>query len=173
MNSTSPDAASGSRPESPAGPPRDVVLLRHAVDLADRNGGAGQLPFGAVLARGDEVLATGVNTALADNDPIAHAEVAAVRAACRRLGTLSLAGGTLYSSCEPCPICHTVAIAAEVDRIVYAAPKEWVPDLGGPPFRAVLASIQAAARERDPGRIQHLEMPEARQPFTTYLEQLR
>lgn len=147
---------------------RDLAWLRQAVDLAVRNAAAGQLPFGAVLVRGDEVVATGVNTALRDHDPAGHAEIAAVRAACGRLGTLSLAGATLYSSCEPCPICHTVAIAAEVDRIVYAAPKEWVPDLGTP-FPAVLVGIQAAAREHDPGRVEPLELQEAREPFAVYL----
>jgi len=147
---------------------RDIGLLRRAVDLAVQNARGGQLPFGAVVSRGDDVLAAGVNTALRDHDPTAHAEVAAVRAACRTLGTLSLAGCTLYSSCEPCPICHAVAIAAEVDRIVYAAPKEWVPDLGTP-FPAVLAGIQAAAREQDAGRIEYLEMREAREPFAIYL----
>lgn len=151
---------------------RDLVRLRQAVDLARCNATAGQLPFGAVVARRDEVVATGVNTALRDHDPAAHAEVAAVRAACRTLSTLSLAGTTLYSSCEPCAICHTVAIAAEVDRIVYAAPKEWVPDLGTP-FAPVLVDIQAAARALDPGRIAHLEMPEAKEPFAAYLETRR
>ncbi len=155
-----------------AGDDGDVPLLRQAVDLAVRNATSGQLPFGAVVARGGEVVATGVNTALRDHDPAAHAEVAAIRAACRTLGTLTLAGTTLYSSCEPCPICHTVGIAADVEPIVYAAPKEWVPDLG-PPFAPVLVSIQAAARELDPGRIESLEMQEARGPFATYLEQLR
>jgi guanine deaminase len=114
----------------------------------------------------------GVNTALRDHDPAGHAEVAAVRAACRLMGTLSLAGSSLYSSCEPCPICHTVAIAAQIDRIVYAAPKEWVPDLGVP-FPPVLVDIQAAARACDPGRIEYLELPQAREPFTVYLERRR
>ena len=150
------------------GDDRDVALLRQAVDLALSNATTGQLPFGALVARGDDVLATGVNTALRDHDPAAHAEVNAVRAACRTLGTLSLADSTLYSSCEPCPICHTVAIAAEVERIMYAAPKEWVPDLGTP-FPQVLAAIQAAARERDAGRIEFIEMQEARAPFDAYL----
>jgi guanine deaminase len=147
----------------------DLALLRQAVELARVNGAAGQLPFGAVIANGADVVATGVNTALADNDPTAHGEVVAVRAACRELGTISLAGTTLYSSCEPCPICHTVAIAAEVDRIVYAAPKEWVPDLGTP-FAPVLIDIQAAARRLDPGRISQIELPEAREPFAAYME---
>ena len=146
------------------------MLLARAVALAVDNAADGQLPFGAVVARGQEVIAVGVNTALRDHDPTGHAEIAAVRAACRSLGTLSLTGCTLYSSCEPCPICHTVAIAADVDRIVYAAPKEWVPDLGGAPFPLVLADIQAAARERDPGRIVLVELHEARDPFNVYLE---
>ncbi|GAB2656195.1 nucleoside deaminase [Kribbella swartbergensis] len=150
----------------------DLVFLRQAVELARVNGEQGQLPFGAVIVNGDRVVATGVNTALRDNDPSAHGEVVAVRAACRELGTITLAGTTLYSSCEPCPICHTVAIAAEVERIVYAAPKEWVPDLGTP-FAPVLVDIQAAARRLDPGRIEQLELPEAREPFTAFLESRR
>jgi guanine deaminase len=149
---------------------RDTLLLRQAVDLALGNVTVGQLPFGAIVARGDDIVATGVNTALRDHDPTAHAEVAAVRAACRDLGTLSLAGTTLYSSCEPCPICHTVAVVAEIDRILYASPKEWVPDLGGPPFPQVLIDVQAAARELDPGRITYVPTPAAREPFTTYVE---
>jgi guanine deaminase len=143
-------------------------LIRRAVDLALGNAVEGQLPFGAVLARDDEILATGVNTALRDNDPAAHAEVEAVRAACRAERTLWLGGTTLYSSCEPCPICHTVALAAGIDEIFYAAPKEWVPDLGGPPNVAVLGEIQAAARQLDPGRIEHVPTPGARDPFTAF-----
>ena len=179
MSSTSAGTASGAgdsaepRSAASAGERGDILLLRQAVDLARRNAVAGQLPFGAVVVHGNDIVAEGVNTALKDNDPVAHAEVAAVRAACRVLGVLSLGGSTLYTSCEPCPICHTVAIAVEIERIVYAAPKEWVPDLGNAPFPAVLASIQAAARDRDPGRIQQVTLPEAREPFTTYLEQRR
>ncbi len=150
----------------------DLAFLQQAVELARVNGAEGQLPFGAVIANGEDVVATGVNTALADNDPTAHGEVVAVRAACRELGTITLAGTALYTSCEPCPICHTVAIAAEVDRIVYAAPKEWVPDLGTP-FAPVLIDIQSAARQLDPGRIEQIELPEAREPFAAYLQRHR
>jgi guanine deaminase len=120
----------------------DLSLLRQAIELARVNGAEGQLPFGAVIANGADVVATGVNTALADNDPTAHGEVVAVRAACRELGTIT--------------------------RIVYAAPKEWVPDLGTP-FAPVLFDIQAAARRLDPGRIEQIELPEAREPFTAFL----
>jgi len=101
--------------------------LARAVDLARRNGVAGQLPFAAVVVRDGTVVGAGVNTALADHDPSAHGEVTAVRDATRRLGTLDLAGATVYSSCEPCAICRLVAAAAGVREIVYAAPKESVP----------------------------------------------
>jgi guanine deaminase len=147
----------------------ELSLLRQAIELARANGAEGQLPFGAVIATGADVVAIGVNTSLTDNDPTAHGEVVAVRAACRELGSISLAGTTLYTSCEPCPICHTVAIAAEIDRIVYAAPTEWVPDLGIP-FAPVLYDIQAAARQLDPGRVEQIELPEARDPFTAFLD---
>ncbi|MEV0290429.1 MULTISPECIES: nucleoside deaminase [unclassified Kribbella] len=150
----------------------ELGLLRQAIELARVNGSEGQLPFGAVIANGDEVVATGVNTALRDNDPTAHGEVVAVRAACRELGTITLTGTTLYTSCEPCPICHTTAIATEIDRIVYAAPKEWVPDLGTP-FAPVLIDIQAAARQLDPDRIVQIELAEAREPFAAFLEARR
>ncbi|MGI4894279.1 MAG: nucleoside deaminase, partial [Janthinobacterium lividum] len=59
-----------------------------------------------------------------DNDPTAHAEVQAIRAACRDLGTFSLVGCTLYSSCEPCPMCLASALWARVDRVLYAADRD-------------------------------------------------
>jgi guanine deaminase len=110
----------------------DPDLLGQAVDLATTNAIAGQLPFGALVARDGEVVATGVNTALRDCDPAAHAEVEAVRAACRLLGTLDLRGMEIYSSCEPCEMCRTVATAAGIAVIWYAAPGTDIPDLGYP-----------------------------------------
>ena len=59
-----------------------------------------------------------------DNDPTAHAEVQAIRAACKTLGTFSLAGATLYTSCEPCPLCVSAALWARVDRVVFAADRD-------------------------------------------------
>jgi tRNA(Arg) A34 adenosine deaminase TadA/catechol 2,3-dioxygenase-like lactoylglutathione lyase family enzyme len=104
--------------------PTQIELLRHAVRLAADNAAAGQLPFGALVVRDGEVVATGVNTTLRDNDPTAHAEVAAIRAACRLLRTTDLAGATVVASCEPCPMCVAVAHRAGIERIVFAASKE-------------------------------------------------
>jgi tRNA(Arg) A34 adenosine deaminase TadA len=77
-------------------------------------------PFGAVIARGGEVIANGWNKVTSTNDPTAHAEVTAIRAAAAQLGTFSLQGCVLYSSCEPCPMCLGAAYWARVDRIVFA-----------------------------------------------------
>ena len=102
----------------------DGFFLDRAVELATKNVADGGGPFGAVVVRGGELLATGQNRVTRDNDPTAHAEVQAIRAACRRVGTFSLHGTTLYSSCEPCPMCLASSLWARVDRVVYAADRD-------------------------------------------------
>lgn len=149
----------------------EASLLRAAVRLAAENADAGQLPFGALVVHDGKVVATGVNTALRDHDPTAHAEVAAIRAACQELGTLHLGGATVVSSCEPCAVCHSVAAVAGVGRIVYAAPKELVPDLGypAPPDPTDLAGrMQASLRGLAPEQIVHVPTEGADEPFTRY-----
>jgi tRNA(Arg) A34 adenosine deaminase TadA len=78
-------------------------------------------PFGAVIVRGDQLLAEGWNQVTSTSDPTAHAEVVAIRHACKTLNNFSLAGCVLYTSCEPCPMCLAAAYWARVDRIVFAA----------------------------------------------------
>ncbi|WP_210727458.1 nucleoside deaminase [Sanguibacter hominis] len=92
-----------------------------AVDLAVRNVAEGGGPFGAVIVRGGELVATGQNRVTRDLDPTAHAEVQAIRAACRKLGSFSLAGCELYTSCEPCPLCASASLWSRIDRVVFAA----------------------------------------------------
>ncbi|MGC9198945.1 MAG: nucleoside deaminase [Acidobacteriaceae bacterium] len=83
-----------------------AAWMRQAIALATENVASGRGgPFGAVVVKDGEVVATGVNQVTANNDPTAHAEVMAIRAACRRLGDFRLEGCDLYSSCEPCPMC--------------------------------------------------------------------
>lgn len=152
-------------------PMSEEELLREALRLAAENADAGQLPFGALVVRAGEIIATGVNTALRDHDPSAHAEVAAIRAACRKLGTLHLGGATVVSSCEPCAVCHSVAAISGVDRIVYAAPKELVPDLGypAPADPTDLAGrMQAGMRALAPHQIVHVPTEGAGEPFARY-----
>ncbi|GGP66728.1 nucleoside deaminase [Saccharothrix coeruleofusca] len=95
--------------------------LRTAIELATRSVTEGGGPFGAVVVRDGEVVGEGTNRVTATLDPTAHAEVVAIRAACRALGRFRLTGCVLVSSCEPCPLCLAAALWARVDRIVYAA----------------------------------------------------
>lgn len=100
------------------------ALMRLALSLAQENVRRGGGPFGAVIARGGEVIATGVNRVTAAHDPTAHAEVQAIRAAAARLGTHDLSGCEIYASCEPCPMCLGAIYWARLSRLYYAATKD-------------------------------------------------
>lgn len=81
----------------------------------------GQSPFGCVIVRQGKVVARAHNTVWQSCDATAHAEVNAIRQACCKLGTIDLSGCTLYTTCEPCPMCYSAAHWARVSRIVYGA----------------------------------------------------
>ncbi|MBR5475363.1 MAG: nucleoside deaminase [Bacteroidaceae bacterium] len=102
---------------------KDEYFMREAISLAVENVKNGGGPFGAVIVRDGEVVATGVNRVTANNDPTAHAEVTAIRAACSKLGTFNLAGCVIYTSCEPCPMCLGAIYWAHIDKIFYGANK--------------------------------------------------
>lgn len=87
-------------------------------------------PFGAVIVQGDKVIGQGWNQVISANDPTAHAEVNAIRAAARALAKFRLEGCVLYSSCEPCPMCLAAAYWARVDRIVFAATRAEAAGIG-------------------------------------------
>jgi guanine deaminase len=108
----------------------DRDWLQQAVDLAVANVAAGGGPFGAVVVRDGRLVATGQNRVTADLDPTAHAEVQAIRAAARALGDFSLAGCTLYTSCEPCPMCLASSLWARLDRVVFGADRHDAADGG-------------------------------------------
>ena len=102
----------------------DQTWLDHAVALAVANVADGGGPFGALVVRDGELLAEGTNRVTPDLDPTAHAEVIAIRRACAELGEFSLTGCTLYTSCEPCPLCVSASLWARLDRVVYAADRD-------------------------------------------------
>jgi guanine deaminase len=143
-------------------------LLIRVVTLALENATRGELPFGALVFHRGAVAGTGVNTALRDHDPTAHAELTALRAACRSLSTLQLSGATLVSSCEPCAMCHAAAVIADVARIIYAAPKEAVPDLGVP-FPQAATELQAVWRRVGSDLLEYVPTTGAEEPFARYL----
>lgn len=77
-------------------------------------------PFGAVVVKGEQIVGQGVNQVLATNDPSAHAEVIAIREACRKLNTFQLTGCEIYTSCEPCPMCMGLIYWARPEKVYYA-----------------------------------------------------
>ncbi|WP_245431103.1 nucleoside deaminase [Rhodoplanes roseus] len=102
---------------------QDRQHMRMAIDLmrkagvVEKTGG----PFGCVIVRDGEILAASGNSVLKDNDPSAHAEVNAIRAACKKIGAPNIKGATMFTSCEPCPMCYSTAYWARVGKIYYAA----------------------------------------------------
>jgi guanine deaminase len=101
-------------------PREEFVALTIAIALRGVESGDGG-PFGAAVVRGDDVLAEGWNQVTSSNDPTAHAEIVAVRAACERLGTFQLEGCEVYASCEPCPMCLGALYWARPRAVFFAA----------------------------------------------------
>ena len=95
-----------------------------AIELSKESVAKGGGPFGAVIVRDDQVIATGSNSVTLLNDPTAHAEVSAIRAACQAVGDFNLKGCVIYSSCEPCPMCLSAIYWAGIERIYYANNRE-------------------------------------------------
>lgn len=104
--------------------------MSEAIRLSEENVANGGGPFGAVIARNGEIVATGVNRVTAKHDPTAHAEVSAIREACEKLGTFDLSGCEIYSSCEPCPMCLGAIYWAHIDRLYFGNDKTDAKEVG-------------------------------------------
>ena len=103
----------------------DERFLHEAIRLSIDKMQAGEGgPFGAVVVRDGRIVGVGWNRVTSTNDPTAHAEIAAIRDACSRLGTFRLADCELYASCEPCPMCLAAIYWARIERLYYAAGRE-------------------------------------------------
>jgi guanine deaminase len=101
--------------------PHEAYIAR-AVALSEENMNSGNGgPFGAVIVLNDEIIAEGTNCVTTCIDPTAHAEVNAIRIACKKLNTFSLHGCIMYASCEPCPMCLSAIYWARLDAVYYAA----------------------------------------------------
>src|SRR5574344_2652837 len=105
-------------------------LMRKAIELSKENVANGGGPFGAVIAKDGEIVATGVNRVTASCDPTAHAEVSAIRAATSQLNTFNLSGYEIYTSCEPCPMCLGAIYWARLDKIYYGNTKTDAKNIG-------------------------------------------
>lgn len=144
----------------------EVTYLGQAIDIAVRSVADGGGPFGAVIVRDGEVIATGENRVTRDNDPSAHAEVVAIRRACQALDDYALRGCVLYASCEPCPMCLSTSLWARLDEIVYAADRYAAARSGFDD----LAFYELLGRRRQswPIQLRHLDSPRAEAPFEAW-----
>ena len=105
-------------------------FMRKAIGLSVQNLKKGGGPFGAVIVKDNKVIATGVNRVTSHNDPTAHAEIVAIRCATRKLHSFNLQGCTIYTSCEPCPMCLAAIYWAHLDKIYYANTKTDAKNIG-------------------------------------------
>lgn len=104
---------------------RELHFLKVAIDLSRKGMLRGEGgPFGCIVVKGDEIMGRGWNRVLVNNDPTAHAEMVAIREACKHLQVFQLTGCELYTSCEPCPMCLGAIYWARPDKVFFANTKE-------------------------------------------------
>lgn len=143
-------------------------FMRQAIQLAIDNIKNSGGPFGAVIVKDGKVIATGVNRVTANNDPTAHAEITAIRQACEKLGTFSLEGCDIYSSCEPCPMCLGAIYWAHLDHLYYGANKH---DAAAAGFddQFIYEELERPSTTRRLKTVSLLE-EEAKAPFTLWAQ---
>lgn len=122
---------------------RDEQFMRKALEQAIAGAAEGQTPFGACIVKDGRIVACEHNAVWATTDATAHAEIRAIRAACRALGTIDLTGCTIYTTCEPCPMCFAACHWAHLDRIVYGA---GIADAQAAGFRELTISAEEMKR---------------------------
>ena len=95
-------------------------FMMKAIQLSIKSANSGTGPFGAVIVKNNKIISEGFNTVTLVNDPTSHAEIAAIRIACKYLNNFSLEGCDLYTTCEPCPMCLSAIYWARIDKVYYA-----------------------------------------------------
>jgi guanine deaminase len=139
----------------------EAIKLMRQVGVIDQTGG----PFGCVIVRDGQVLAATGNSVIKDNDPTAHAEVNAIRAACKKVGNFHLDGATMFTSCECCPMCYSTAYWARIGKIYYAAAWSDYNDLFDD--SAISSDVKKPNSQRSIPMIQIMQ-PEAQAVWTDY-----
>nr|WP_282547681.1 nucleoside deaminase [Streptomyces rochei] len=147
---------------------QERAWMNQAIELATTSVANGGGPFGALIAKDGEVVALANNQVTASLDPTEHAEVSAIRAACRQLGTFSLEGCTLVTSCEPCPMCLSSSLWARVDRLIYSADRHDAA-VAGFDDRKFYDLFEKRPQELWPMSVEHLDLPHRTQPFDAWL----
>ena len=149
--------------------PYSEPFMREAIRLSEEKMAAGEGgPFGAVIVKNGAVVGRGWNRVTSANDPTAHAEVEAIRDACTNLGTFSLEGCEIYSSCEPCPMCLAAIYWARLDALYFAASRDDAAHAG---FDDALLyeEIEKPIQSRRIPTVQSLQ-PEARAVLNQWIE---
>ena len=146
-----------------------TTMMRRAIALSAEKMRAGcGGPFGAVIVKDGQVIAEGFNQVTTANDPTAHAEVMAIREACRKLDSFSLEGCEIYSSCEPCPMCLAAIYWARLDALYFANTRADAAAIGFDD-EALYQEVPKPWNQRSMPT-EHLELPEAREIFQEWQE---
>ena len=103
------------------------IHMKEAINLSNNSDGG---PFGAIIVKDEHIIGRGNNKVTVNNDPTAHAEIVAIRDACKNIENFSLKGATIYTSCEPCPMCLSAIYWARIDKIYYANTREDAANIG-------------------------------------------
>ncbi len=110
--------------------PDHQKFMARAIGLAEKSLAHGGGPFGAVIVKNNEIIGSGSNRVTQDNDPTAHAEMVAIRAACQAVNNFELAGCTIYVNCEPCPMCLSALYWAGIKEIYFGADRQDAAHIG-------------------------------------------
>ena len=94
-------------------------FMKRAIELSKESINSGGGPFGSVIVKNDKIISEGINRVTVNNDPTAHGEIVAIRNACKELNTFNLSNCSLYSSCEPCPMCMSAIYWSRISKVYY------------------------------------------------------
>ncbi len=144
------------------------TYMQRAVEISGERMHAGDGgPFGAVIVKDSRIVGIGHNNVTSSNDPTAHAEVTAIRDACKNLDTFSLQGAEIFTSCEPCPMCLSAIYWARLDHIYYANSREDAARIG---FDDAFLYDEVAKDPKDRSLpMDHIEVAEAAEIFQEWI----
>lgn len=144
-----------------------MKIAKECAENGSSNGEGG--PFGAVITdKEGNIVAKGNNMVLQNNDPTAHAEVTVIREACKKLGTYDLSGYVLYTSCEPCPMCLSAIIWANIKEVYYACTRE---DAGRIGFRDDAIYEYLEGKNRDLLSLKQIDREYCIELFKNYMQE--
>jgi len=147
----------------------DTSFLQKTIELAKENVTSGKGgPFAAMITKNDEIIASATNSVTALNDPTAHAEIVVIREACRLLNDFQLTDCTLYSSCEPCPMCLSAIYWARLKKLVFAATKQQA-EIAGFDDAFIYNEIALPIPQRKLFT-QQISLPEDNSPFELWIQ---